>query len=202
MRHASIDPQYHSRYIGKTDLSISEQGLLEIERVKEVLPSKFLEGKVYLSPSKQCLETYNALGKHEYTNPELKEELKEFDFGDIEGHRLQDLTNENLSQFQEWGNFHPEFHFPNGEKILSFTNRAEKFINLIRSSENKNILIVSHGGILSLLLCIFLRLPSSSYLNFQILPSTIVLLELYQTGQVALTGFIRCNSQRRCEWPG
>ncbi|TGJ98425.1 histidine phosphatase family protein [Leptospira langatensis] len=202
LRHASIDRVYQGHYIGQKDVSLSSEGLLEIERVRKELPSQFLGGKIFLSPAKQCLETLASLQIDRDPSLEYKDELKEFDFGDWEGYSFRELGTGHLAELTEWANFAPGFRFPNGESIGEIISRAEKFKDIVLSSKHKNILILSHGGILSLLLCLLLGMPASFYLKFRILPSTIVFLEVYQNGEASMVKIVPSNLQRRCEWPG
>ncbi len=202
MRQPSILSEYRGKYLGRKEVALSKEGFQEILKIKKKVPDKFLKGKVYISPTKQCMETFEALEFQSEIKPEVKEELQELDFGDWQGRSFSELTKIDLESLKKFADFHPSFRFPNGESLNEFQKRAEVFKEHILSSSDRHIFILSHGGILSILLCSFLGLPYSFYLKFKISPSTLVYLDIFQNDQVVLTDLIRISSARRSEWPG
>ncbi|PJZ79091.1 histidine phosphatase family protein [Leptospira neocaledonica] len=202
LRHPSILSEYGGKYLGRKEVSLSQEGLGEIKNIEKNIQDKFLKGKIYLSPSKQCRETFDALGFSKEVQPEFREELRELHFGEWEGRSFSAVAEANLECLKKFANFSPSFQFPQGESLFEFQTRAEVFKKHILSSSDNSILIVSHGGILSILLCSFLSLPYSFYTKFKISPSTLIYLDIFKNGQVVLTDLIRMSSSRRCEWPG
>lgn len=188
--------------MGRKEVSLSAEGLLEIEKVKEKIRQKFLNGKVYLSPTVQCRETFDTLGFPKEVRPEFREELQELDFGNWEGRSFSELAEINLEGLKKFANFSSSFRFPNGESLNEFQKRTELFKEHILSSPDHCIFILSHGGILSSLLCSFLELPHSFYKKFRISPSTLIYLDIFHDGQAVLTDLIRIHGARRSEWPG
>ncbi|PJZ26407.1 fructose-2,6-bisphosphatase [Leptospira hartskeerlii] len=202
LRHPSIPPEYAGKYLGRKEVSLSEEGIQEVERIREKIFEKFITGKVYLSPAKQCIETFNELCFHNKLDPEIKEELQELDFGDWEGRSFSELAEINSEGLKKFANFSSSFRFPNGESLHEFQKRAESFKEHILSSSDRYIFVLSHGGILSNLLCSFLGLPHSFYTKFRIFPSTLIYLDIFKNDQAVLTDLIQITSVRRSEWPG
>lgn len=202
LRHPSIPSEYGGKYLGRKEVSLSEEGVQEIEKIKVKVQEKFLNGKVYLSPSIQCKETFHTLGFPKEIHPELRDELQELDFGNWEGRSFSELAEINLEGLKKFANFSSSFRFPNGESLNEFQRRTEIFKEHILSSPDRYIFILSHGGILSSLLCSFLGLPYSFYTKFKISPSTLIYLDIFHNGQAVLTDLIRIPGIRRSEWPG
>lgn len=202
LRHPHISSEYGGKYLGRKEVSLSENGFQEIERIKEKVEKKFLRGKIYSSPAKQCKEILEALEFPNGSQAEFKEELQELDFGDWEDRSFSELAETNLDGLKKFSDFSPSFRFPKGESLQEFQTRAEIFKDYILSSSDPNILILSHGGILSILLCSFLNIPASFYTKFKFSPSTLVYLDVFKNGQAVLTDLIRISSTRRSEWPG
>ncbi|MGJ4788293.1 histidine phosphatase family protein [Leptospira koniambonensis] len=202
LRHPHISSEYGGKYLGRKEVSLSENGLQEVGKIKEKVQEKFLKGKVYISPSKQCRETFAALEFPNEFHPEFKEELQELDFGNWEGRSFSELSELHLEGLKKFSDFSPSFRFPNGESLREFQARAEVFKDHILSSSDTNIFVLSHGGILSILLCSFLNIPVSFYTKFKFSPSTLVYLDIFKNGQAVLTDLIRISSTRRSEWPG
>ncbi|WP_244280525.1 histidine phosphatase family protein [Leptospira saintgironsiae] len=202
LRHPNISPEYSGRYLGRKEVSLSENGIEEIGKIKEKVQDKFLKGKVYSSPSKQCRETFEALGFPNESKHEFKDELQELDFGNWEGRSFSELAELNLEGLKKFADFSLSFRFPNGESLREFQSRVEIFKEYILSSTDSNIFVLSHGGFLSTLLCSLLDLPHSFYTKFKLSPSTLIYLDIHKNGQAILTDLIRNSSIRRSEWPG
>ncbi|MGJ4746977.1 histidine phosphatase family protein [Leptospira sp. SA-E8] len=202
LRHSSISSEYRGKYLGRKEVSLSEAGIQETERIKDKIHEKFLNGKVFLSSSKQCRETFDTLRFPKETEPEFREELQELDFGDWEGKSFSELAEVDLEALKKFADFSPSFRFPQGESLNEFQTRAEVFKDHILSSSDRYIFVLSHGGILSILLCSFLGLPHSFYTKFKVSPSTLIYLDIFKNGQAVLTDLIRLSSARRSEWPG
>ncbi|GBF37271.1 histidine phosphatase superfamily [Leptospira johnsonii] len=188
--------------MGRKEVSLSKEGIKEIQIIEGKIREKFLKGKVYISPSKQCRETFDALRFPKEIQPEFREELQELDFGEWEGRSFSELAEANLESLKKFADFSPSFQLPKGESLNDFQTRAEVFKDHILSTSDHSVFILSHGGILSLLLCSFLSLPYSFYTKFKIAPSTLIYLDIFKNGQAVLTDMIRTSSLRRSEWPG
>ena len=78
IRHGLTEANADGRYIGVTDLPLSDSGADELDRirVKGELPET---GLLFTSPLKRCIETCEILFPH--TEPTVVEQLREFDFG-------------------------------------------------------------------------------------------------------------------------
>lgn len=202
LRHPSIPPEFGGKYLGRKEVSLSNEGIQEIGKIDKNIQDKFRKGKVYISPSKQCIETFNTLKFPNDIHPEFRDELKELDFGEWEGSSFLELAEIHLESLKEFADFSPYFRFPKGESLNDFQRRAEIFKDHILSSSDRYIFILSHGGILSLLVCSLLSLPYSFYTKFKISPSTLIYLDIFKDGQAVLTDFIRMSYSRRSEWPG
>ncbi|TGL58427.1 histidine phosphatase family protein [Leptospira sarikeiensis] len=201
-RSPSIPSEYHGKYIGNKDIPLSEKGISELELVKERIPEKFYKGKIYHAPNSQCKESFNHLGFSATHPREVREELREINFGEWDGHSFSQLIETFPEDLKRFAEFSPKFHFPNGESISEFQTRIESFKISIHSSSDRSILIIGPGSSLSLLLCSFLNIPYINYTRFRLSPSSLVFMDLYENGTAVLTELIRNSSSRRCEWPG
>ncbi|MEI1278505.1 histidine phosphatase family protein [Leptospira venezuelensis] len=201
IRHPHVSSEYGGRYLGRKEVPLSKEKVQEIDKINEKIQEKFLKGKIYLSPAKQCRDFFESLEFQNESQPEIKEELRELDFGDWEGKSFSEIAEINLEGLKKFADFSPSFRFPKGESLHEFQSRAEVFKEYILSSSDPNILILAQGGILSILLCSFLNIPASFYTKFKLSPSTLVYVDIFKNGQAVLTDLIRTSSTRRCEWP-
>ena len=69
--------------------------------------------------------------------------------------------------------------YPNGESPNDFYNRVyNAFLNLIENNRGKKILLVTHGGVITVLLCLVKGYKYSNYLK--IVPNTGTITKLKQ----------------------
>ena len=145
IRHGLTEANADGRYIGVTDLPLTEAGADELDaiRVKGELPET---GLVFSSPLKRCTETCEILFPD--IDPEIIEEFREFDFGDFENKKAADL--ENNPQYVEWisGRACP----PNGEESQDFVNRValglNKAVRRMMELQVHEATAVMHGGVM------------------------------------------------------
>lgn len=145
IRHGLTEANTDGRYIGVTDLPLSESGADELDRirVKGELPET---GLLFTSPLKRCLETCEILFPE--TEPCVIEELKEFDFGDFENKTAFELASN--PQYTEWtaGRISP----PNGEESTAFCERIVLGLNImVRKMMEQEVFeatAVMHGGVI------------------------------------------------------
>ena len=145
IRHGLTDGNSDGRYIGVTDLPLSDSGIGELQAisVKGELPETSL---VFTSPLKRCLETCEILFPD--AEPVIVPELREFDFGDFENKKASEI--EDNPQYIEWisGRACP----PNGEISQDFVRRIalglNKMIRKMMDMEVFEATAVMHGGVM------------------------------------------------------
>lgn len=147
IRHSKTKGNINGRYIGKTDESLSSEGII-LAQNKE-FPSAI---QVYSSPLKRCIETSKII----YSNcePMIFDDLKECDFGDFENKNYKELDGN--EDYQNWIDSNGTMPFPNGENTEDFKARSirgfNKVIkNIIYSKINNAAMIVHGGTIMSIL---------------------------------------------------
>lgn len=141
IRHSKTEGNLHGRYIGKTDESLCNEGIILAKNKK--IPDV---QQVYSSPLKRCIETSKII----YSNcePVIFDELRECDFGDFENKNYKELDgNEN---YQKWIDSNGTMPFPNGENTEAFKKRSiigfDKVINDIIDKKINNAAMIVHGG--------------------------------------------------------
>ncbi len=145
IRHGLTEGNSDGRYIGVTDLGLSEIGADELTRVrlKGELPET---GLLFTSPLKRCLETCKLLFPE--TEPIVIEQLKEFNFGDFENKTAFELAGD--PRYTEWTA--GKAGAPNGEASADFTQRIVLGLNLMvrKMMENEvfEATAVMHGGVM------------------------------------------------------
>lgn len=154
IRHGMTDANEDGRYIGSTDLPLSELGSKELFEKADTLDYPQVQ-KVYTSPLKRCKQTAAILYPNRYTVE--MDELREMDFGDFENKKAEDLMETDAyKEFIKGGLDNPA---PNGESIREVVTRCYEAIKIIISDMMyegmTNVAVVTHGGIIMNMLSCF-----------------------------------------------
>ena len=87
---------------------------------------------------------------------------------------LKDLTKEEFNKKYPglyYSSLQMDECYPNGESPIEFYNRIKKaFIKLLETNKNKKIILVTHGGVITVINCLINGLPYSNLLK--IVPKT------------------------------
>ncbi len=108
---------------------------------------------VISSPSQRC----QLLAKHFQLNYETDERIREMNFGNWELKKWTDIPEEEI---QPWYEDFIHVKAPDGESLMDMKARVSEFWNELVSKENLNkILIVTHAGVIRLVLQSVLQFP-------------------------------------------
>ena len=110
---------------------------------------------LYSSDLKRAKQTAEAIGRHLGLTPVLRTELRERNLGKACGKSVQWLR-ENLECPEKTVD---DRLFSDGESRRDIWNRLLPFFHEIMENHEENILIVSHGDLLSLFNAMFLEMP-------------------------------------------
>ena len=113
---------------------------------------------LYASDLKRAVQTAQAVGRHLGLTPVLRAELREGNLGKACGKSVQWLR-ENLEQPEKTVD---DRLFSDGESRRDIWNRLLPFFNEIMENDQENIILVSHGGLLSVFNTMFQGLPVES----------------------------------------
>lgn len=143
-----------------TDWDLSDLGRQQAETIGRNLvdyvgDSKFV---LYSSDLKRAKQTAEAVGKHLGLTPILRTELRERNLGKCCGKSVQWLR-ENLECPEKTVD---DRLFSDAESRRDAWNRLQPFFNEIMENDEENIIIVSHGDLLSLFNTMFLGMPVES----------------------------------------
>lgn len=152
IRNAPGEGYGEGRYIGHTDIPLSEEGRAQAQQMRDDYVYPFAE-TVFTSPLKRCKETAAIL----YPNKEAVEieGLIECNFGEFENKTADELKDNEA--FSEWlaGKAAPPF----GESSADFGKRIcstfEKIAEGMMKSGVFETAIVTHGGVISIILAAY-----------------------------------------------
>ncbi len=139
-----------------TDWELSELGVAQADRIGEKLKSE-LAGRSFVMYSSDLLrakQTAEMVGKHLGLTPILKKELRERNLGKCCGKSVQWLR-ENIECQEKTVD---DRLFSDAESRRDEWNRLKPFFEEIMANDEENIILVSHGDLLSVFNAMFLGL--------------------------------------------
>ena len=139
-----------------TDWELSELGVAQAEKIGEKLKAE-LSGRTFVMYSSDLLrakQTAEHVGKHLGIEPILKTELRERNLGKCCGKSVQWLR-ENLECQEKTID---DRLFSDAESRRDEWNRLKPFFEEIMANDEENIILVSHGDLLSVFNAMFLGL--------------------------------------------
>lgn len=166
IRHGLTLANKEHRYLGKTDESLSPEGIeaLRQEKAEKIYPEI---DYLFASPMKRCIETADILYPGKV--PILVPQWKEMDFGLFEGKNYQELNGD--KQYQAWTDSGGTLPFPQGESRPCFLQRCSQgmYESVDRYRElftgGVKIGCVVHGGTIMALLSTFY---GGEYFDYQV----------------------------------
>lgn len=149
-----------------TDWDLSELGVEQANKIGEKL-AKQLEGKQYVMYASDLLRakhTGEIVAEYLGITPVIRQELRERNLGRCCGKSVQWLR-ENLEMQEKTID---DRLFSDAESRRDEWNRLKPLFDEIMASEAENIIIVSHGDLLSVFNAMFLGLPVESLNEFEL----------------------------------
>jgi len=155
IRNAMTDENLEGKYIGHTDVKLCEEGIVQVEQMKEDYIYPEVEA-VFSSPLSRCTDTARLIFPERV--PTVMNGLIEYDFGEFEGKTAEELKND--EDFAEWlSGTNPRKAAPFGESNAGFTYRVcacfEKIVDGIIKTGVKSTAIVTHGGVIMALMAAY-----------------------------------------------
>lgn len=165
IRHGLTVENEKGKYIGATDVPLSQKGMLLLDKClnEYTYPGVSV---VYSSPLQRCLQTANIL--YPALTPTVVSGLAECNFGDWEGKTANELVAD--KNFANWLANSADIALPNGECGKDFLHRIciafEKIVNGLMRSGEASAAIITHGGVIMNLLSIY-GLPHAQPYDWQ-----------------------------------
>lgn len=163
IRHGKTEANEKHLYCGKSNISLSEKGIKELNDIKNSI--KYPEyNKFFSSGAKRANETLEIL----YPKKVYYEinEFWEYDFGDFEM-KSYDMLKENKEYINWITNKDGQVSCPNGESKIQYRERIKeafnKFIEKCYKEGIDTAVLVCHGGTIGTILEIFYDCSKSFY---------------------------------------
>lgn len=168
IRHGQSKADLEDRHEGRADFELTELGQKQAGALGEWLKEHYKIEKIFSSTLKRATETAQIISKTIKAAVEYDESLMEWDNGLLAGLYREEAA----KRFpMPTGGRKPHDTYAQTESLIDFRARAETFwskffYEFIESNNNKQVGIVSHGGMINMLFRSLLRLPVNQEMNF------------------------------------
>ncbi len=186
MRHGETVWNTERRYQGMTDIELSDTGIRQARCAAERFKNIDID-KIYCSPLKRAMATAKPIADEKKLDIIPEENFREICFGDWEGMTVSELTRK---YGEEYMNFIKEPHkygFPGEGTIDKVIERLKPSLDRIIKNESGNILIISHGGIIRLMIMYIMGLDNSWFTKMWINNTAISIIEIKDDRRLMLT---------------
>ena len=169
-----------------TDIELSVTGIRQARCAAERFKNIDID-KIYCSPLKRAMATAKPIADEKKLDIIPEENFREICFGDWEGMTVSELTRK---YGEEYMNFIKEPHkygFPGEGTIDKVIERLKPSLDRIIKNESGNILIISHGGIIRLMIMYIMGLDNSWFTKMWINNTAISIIEIKDDRRLMLT---------------
>ncbi len=175
VRHGETQANVEQQYLGRTDSPLTRRGLAQHDGVVERLGEIRID-RLYCSPRARCLDLGKKLeAAHGDIQLIVDDRIAEMDFGIFEGQSAAESQSNSPEAWQQWLKGDESYVIPDGESVAAFSERVGSFAATLGAEiEDQNIVVVTHGGVITTLLCHFLNLEKTDKWRFYAENGTIV----------------------------
>lgn len=178
VRHGETELNKEFRFIGRTDIGLSENGRLQAETVAERFSKKKIKA-VYSSDMLRAVQTAEIITEPHGLNVKQVEGLREIDFGNWEGLTYYEIEEMDGDHLTAWIEDPININIPKGETWEHFESRVLKSLSsIIEEEKDGEVIIVSHGGPIKLLVGHYYGRDPEFFSSFWPSPGTVSVVEI------------------------
>ncbi len=156
-RHGQTDWNTQKRVMGRCDESLNNNGINQAIETKNNLLNTDID-LIICSPLLRAKQTANIINEGRNIPIVYDNRIIERDFGEFEGMQTGDFD------FNGYWNYYKNEQYQKAENIQLFFERVYNFLDyIIKNYSDKNVLIVTHGGVSIPIACYFNKnIPTGS----------------------------------------
>ncbi len=184
VRHGVTDFNDARRFMGHSDMGMSDTGYRQVERLRDRLMGERIDA-VYSSDLRRALDTAETIFAGREVEIVACPELRECYYGSCEGLTFQEISSNYPDVAEKCINFNLGLEFPEGEGFGEFIERTSRFLDrLDRHADSDTILIVSHNGALKVLVLRLLGIEMEHWWQLRIDTASLSIVETYPRGAI------------------
>ena len=158
-RHGQTVWNAQNKVCGITDVELTEKGIEQAKKLAETVQNYSID-IILSSPLKRAVETSKIVAAKNNIPMQIEELLIEQDYGIYEG-----VDRKNESFLANKRNF--AYRYPEGESMMQVAYRIYGLIEKLKKEyKDKNILIISHGGVCRIIRTYFCDMTNDEFFNY------------------------------------
>ncbi len=162
IRHGQSASNNGGTLTGQLDSPLTEIGYMQGKAVSNYIFNNYKVGAIYSSDLTRAINTVKPLEELTGLSIIKDKNLREMQCGDWQGKLLSELSKDEL--YLKWRDYDLSIKMPNGESFLEVKDRAIKSLTKIATSnEYKTVVVVTHGGVVRMLMAEILEIPIDSW---------------------------------------
>jgi len=184
VRHGLTEFNSARRFMGYSDIGLSEAGCWQAERLRDYLARETIDA-AYSSDLKRAVATAETICEGRKVDIVACPELRELNYGSCEGLTFGEIGSRYPRVAEMCVNFTRELEFPDGEHFEGFQERACGFLErLDKHGPSETILVVSHSGPLKVLLCRLLGIDTVHWLKLGVDTGSVSVVQISPRGAI------------------
>ena len=183
IRHGETQWNKEGKYQGMTDIALSETGLAQADLLGKRFRHLPLDA-IYVSPLQRAMKTAEAIAKETGVPLQTDEHFREIHFGEWEGKTISQLQQEYGESYQKFFD-NPFLHpFPGEGSFDKVMERSVAgFDALLEKHKGEHVAIVSHGGLLRVMLVGILGMDLTFYRKTWLTNTAITVVDVMADGK-------------------
>lgn len=165
VRHGQTKCNAERKYYGATESPLTEIGMEQSSKAIKSL-SQYHIDVIISSPRQRCTYIAEAVAKKMGIETIVDDRVEEYNFGIFEDTNQDEIVKKYPNEYKSWIN-NETYCLPGGESKDAMHERVFNFAaDLLSKYKGKDILIITHHGVIKALICNLLNLTSDKEWNF------------------------------------
>ncbi|WIV11788.1 histidine phosphatase family protein [Proteiniborus sp. MB09-C3] len=170
VRHGETEANIGGIYSGWTDFPLTEKGNKDIQATAKNLKRYKNVDIIYSSPLNRALTTAKAISASINKEIQIVDNLKEMNFGIFDGKEGQYIQKNHDNEWKSWIEDYVNYRIPEGENLIDLYDRIKVFLDKL-IEKDKDSIIVTHGGVIQVMITHLLDLGLDKMWHFQCPPA-------------------------------
>ena len=177
IRHGQTHANENKQYLGRDESPLTKLGIAQHDELVRQLDGVILDS-VICSPRERCMALAQEISRRRGAAPSVDNRVAEFDFGIFESLTYEQAEETYSIEWAKWVQNDSAYTLPRGESIDAFEERVKAVsCELMENDESKNIAIITHGGVITSLLCYLLDLGISNKWRFRVENGSLIIIK-------------------------
>ena len=184
VRHGISQFNVTRQFAGSSDVELNDEGYKQVESLRDRLADDHIDA-VYSSDLQRAQVTADIISSRHEVDIITCPELREVSYGDAEGLTFDEISHRYPEVAALITNFSLKLKFPRGESFEDFIKRVCTFLGRLDDhSPEQTVLVVSHRGPLTVLICHLLSISQTCWWQLRCDNASLSIVGTYPRGAI------------------